>query len=363
MKKFLMLATASSLALYMTACSDNSTSADDDPLKPASVYVYGSDYKTGELRWVNEDGVSDKSVQFFQDSKIVGVDDNLFVLERIGADNLSLVDASENKVKWQVGLGDGANPSDVVKANKDEVWVALEGAAKFVKVAVKDGEITKTVKTKQFNQGKATTPDLVDFEVSGDTLFALFQRSENYTYPAPGLLALYKLNNGDLLDTIRLAKKNPKGMGFANGKLYVASHGEYNASYGTDADDARGIEVVDFSKKKTSMVVDGKKLGGGVSTFAVDPEGTAYAAINKGYDENYAGNVPLVKVDLSKKSVSTIDGVSDVEGSLLFDDVDGILYIGDRGSKGGLYSYEGKKVKKIDAPKDMLPVYNIAIVR
>ena len=190
MKKFLMLATASSLALYMTACSDNSTSADDDPLKPASVYVFGSDYKTGELRWVNEDGVSDNSVQFYQDSKIVGVDDNLFVLERIGTDNLSLVDASENKVKWQVSLGDGANPSDVVKANKDEVWVALEGAAKFVKVAVKDGKITKTVKTKQFNQGKASTPDLVDFEVSGDTLFALFQRSENYTYPAPGLLAL-----------------------------------------------------------------------------------------------------------------------------------------------------------------------------
>ena len=128
MKKFLTLTAASALAFYMTACSDNSTSADDDPLKPGSVYVFGSDYKAGELRWVNEDGVSDKSVQFNQDSKIVGIDGNLFVLERLGADNLSLVDASENKVKWQVELDDGANPSDVVKADKDEVWVALEGS-------------------------------------------------------------------------------------------------------------------------------------------------------------------------------------------------------------------------------------------
>ncbi|MDY6330401.1 MAG: hypothetical protein SPL52_02760 [Fibrobacter sp.] len=358
MKKFLTLTAASALALYMTACSDNSTSADDDPLKPASVYVFGSDYNTGELRWVNEDGVSDKSVQFNQDSKIVGIDGNLFVLERYGADNLALVDASENKVKWQVELDDGANPSDVVKADKDEVWVALEGAAKFVKVAVKDGKITKTVETKKFNQGKASTPNLVDFEVSGDTLFALFQRSENYAYPVPGLLALYKLSNGDLLDTIKLAKKNPMAMGFAKGKLYIASQGEYNADGGTDADDKRGIEVVDFGKKNTSVVVDGEKLGGGVYAFAVDPEGVAFAAIYKGF-----GDVPLAKVDLSEKSVKTVSEVSDVEGSLVFDDVDGVLYVGDRGAKGGLFKYDEGKVTKIDAPKDMLPVYNIAIVR
>lgn len=358
MKKFLTLTAASALALYMTACSDNSTSADDDPLKPGSVYVFGSDYKTGELRWVSEDGVSEDSKEFNQDSKIVGIDGNLFVLERYGADNLALVDVSDNKVKWQKDLGDGANPSDVVKANKDEVWVALEGAAKFVKVAVKDGKITKTVETKKFNQGKASTPNLVDFEVSGDTLFALFQRSENYAYPVPGLLALYKLSNGDLLDTIKLAKKNPMAMGFAKGKLYIASQGEYNADGGTDADDKRGIEVVDFGKKKTSMVVDGKKLGGGVYAFAVDPEGVAFAAIYKGF-----GNVPLAKVDLSEKSVKTVSEVSDVEGSLVFDDVDGVLYIGDRGAKGGLFKYDEGKVTKIDAPKDMLPVYNITIVR
>ena len=358
MKKFLMLATASSLALYMTACSDNSTSADDDPLKPASVYVFGADSKSGELRWVNEDGISDKSLQFHKDSKIIGIDGNLFVLERFGADNLALVDASENEVSWQVDFEDGENPSDVVKANKDEVWVALEGAAKIVKVAVKDGKITKTVKTNKFNQGEATTPNLVDLDVSGDTLFALFQRSESYAFKVPGLLAMYKLSNGELLDTIKLAKKNPTAMGFAKGKLYVASQGEYNEAYGTDADDARGIEVVDFAKKKSSMVVDGKKLGGGVYAFAVDPDGVAYAAVYKTW-----GDVPLAKVNLSEKSVKTVSDVSDVSGSLVFDDVDGVLYIGDRGSKGGLYKYDGKKVTKIDAPKDALPVYGIAIVR
>ena len=360
MKKLLTLLAGSSLAFYMQACSDSSSADDDNPANsPATVYTFTSDYKTGELRWVDDDAISKKSLEFNQDSKIIGIDGNLFVLERFGADNLALVDVSENKVKWQVDLDDASNPSDVVKASKDEVWVALEGAAKLIKVAVKDGKVKKTVKTKAFNQGKATTPNLVDLEVSGDTLFALFQRSENYSYPAPGLLALYKLGDGELLDTIKLAKKNPTAMGFAKGKLYVASMGEYNANYGTDADANRGIEVVDLSKKKTSVVVDGKKIGAGVYAFAVDSkEGIAYVAAYKGY-----GDVPLMKVDLSKKTAEKISGVSDVEGSVFVDDVTGVLYIGDRGSKGGLYIYKDGKAEKVDAPKDMLPIYSIAVVR
>ena len=55
--------------------------------------------------------------------------------------------------------------------------------------------------------------------------------------------------------------------------------------------------------------------------------------------------------------------MSDAEGSLFFDEGAGVLYVGDRGAKGGLFAYENGKVEQIDAPKDMLPVFNIAIVR
>ena len=369
MKKLLTLLAGSTLAFYMQGCSDNATSADDVIEQSGPIYVFGSDYQSGELRWIEDGKISEKSLQFNQDSKIVGVDGNLFVLERFKADNLALVDVSEDKVTWQIDLGDASNPSDVVKANKDEVWVALEGAAKFLKVSVKDGKVTKTVETKKFNQGKATTPNLVDLEVSGDTLFALFQRSENYSYPAPGLLAMFKLDNGDLLDTIKLAKKNPNAMAFVKGKLYVASTGVFEYIYDGDkysdsktpADDARGIEVVDFAKKTTSMVVDGKKLGGGVYQFAMNTkDGLAYAAVYKS-----DANVPLVEVDLEKKSVKTVEGVSDVEGSLFFDAKTEVLYIGDRNyGKAALYSYENGKLTQIEtATDDALPPYSITVVR
>ena len=327
-----------------------------------TAYVFGSDYTSGELRWVINNKISEDKLPFNQDSKIIPVDGNLFVLERYGADNLALVDMATNTVKWQIDLGANANPSDLVKANKDEVWLALDGEAKFVKVAVKDGKITKTVKTEAFAQAEGQSPHLVDFEVSGDTLFALFQRytAEGWTtsYPAPGLLAMYKLSDGTLLDTIGLAKKNPVAMGFAKGKLYVGSMAEYNNDWGTDADDARGIEVVDFAKKTSSMVVDGVKLGGGIYAFVVDAKNAiAYASIYK-----VGGNVPVAKVDLASGSVEFVSGIPDAEGSLAVDAA-GVLYVGDRSyGASALYVYDAMATK-ISAPTSALPPYSIAIVK
>ena len=197
MKKILSLLMASSFAFYMQACSDNATSAEDDEIDlvssssvdkaksssskaksssskgksssssvksssssakssssketsssssadEGSVYVYFSDWTSpaGELRWVKDGKISDDTLQFSQDTKIVGVNGNIFVVES-GKGALALVDPAKNKPKWQVKLGDGTNPSDVVKANDKEVWVALKDAAKFVKVAIKDGKVTK----------------------------------------------------------------------------------------------------------------------------------------------------------------------------------------------------------------------------
>jgi len=411
MKKFLSLLVASSFAFYMQACSDNSTSADDDEIEKVSssssadkaksssskvksssssvksssskaksssskkvesssssedsysVYVIGNDYASGDLRWVDDKGkISKKSILFGGDSKLCTIDGNIYVLERTGSDDLVLLNSSREKV-WTVKFDADANPYDVVKANKDEVWVALRGVPKLVKVSVKKGKITKTVKTDAFANGNNPSPELVDLEVSGDTLFALFQRSTggwDATYPA-GLLAMYKLDNGDLLDTIRLAKGNPYGMAFAKGKLYVGSTGGWNAlGTGMDADEARGIEVVNIAKKKSSMVVDGTKLGGGVWGFAVDAKNAiAYVAVmaSWGVDE------PLVEVNLEKKTVNTISGVSSVGGTIFYDDVSETLFLGS-GATNSYYTYSAGTLTEIKkATDDILPPYGIVVVR
>lgn len=178
----------------------------------------------------------------------------------------------------------------------------------------------------------STTPNAADLEVSGDTLFAVFQRytlsDDGYTalFNDNGLLALYKLRDGTLLDTIPLVTKNPSAVKVVKGNVYVATHGEYNESWGTDADDNRGIEKIDLKKKKSELWVSGTALGGGVTLFEVNAKtGKGYVAIDKFY-----GSVPVVEVDLASKSVKNIDGVTDATGGF-FMDASGKLYIGDRG--------------------------------
>lgn len=353
MKKLLTLLAGSTLALYMQGCSDSGTSANNDNPFKASVYVFGSNRSdAGELRWIDEDGeVSEAKVSLYQDSRIFPIDGKIFVLEGLSIDNISVFDPSKNKVTAQVKLDDSSNPVDVVKANDDEVWVALQNAPKIVKVSVEKKKVINKIKTKDFIQGKAISPNVVDLEVTGDTLIALFQRmDENWGTPAPGLIALYTLDEGKLLDTIRLAKYNPQTMGFAKGKLYVGSI----AGYSTEDN---GIEVVDLAKKKSSVVVDGKKLGGGVFSMALNSDdGIAYVAVYEAW-----GTITLAQVNLSDKSIKKIKGISNIVGSLAYDSDAETLYIG---NDDYFYSYKGDKVEKVEnAAKDALQPYGIAILK
>ncbi len=178
---------------------------------------------------------------------------------------------------------------------------------------------------------KSETPNAADLEVSGDTLFAIFQRYTPVTsgadFEEPGLLALYNLNDGTLLDTIQLLTKNPMSIGVVKGNVYVGTQGEYNATWGIDADDNRGIEKINLATKTSELWVDGALLGGGVNKMVVNAkDGKAYVAVYKAY-----GDVPVVEVDLASKNVTNLGSVKDATGGLYFDTESNLLYIGDRG--------------------------------
>jgi hypothetical protein len=81
--------------VFLTACGDDSSSSSAPEEVEVSVagVVFGSDYTTGELRWIDKDGeISKKSLSFHQDSKVVTNGADLYVLERKGADNITKID-------------------------------------------------------------------------------------------------------------------------------------------------------------------------------------------------------------------------------------------------------------------------------
>ena len=355
--------------VFMTACGDDSSSSSAPEEVEVSVagVVFGSDYMTGELRWIDKDGeISKKSLSFHQDSKVVTNGADLYVLERKGADNITKIDPdkleSEGKkaVVWQVSLDDDANPTDMA-FDGDQAWVALQNADSLVKISTKDGKVKKSIKTGKFAYEGESSPYVADIELDDGNLYVLMQRytqDENYvvTYPK-GLLAIYDASNGSLKDTIQLKTKNPSTIAIVDGEVYVATHGEYNSANATDADNKRGIEKVNVSKKKSELLISGEKLGGGIVSMVVDDD-IVYVNIDLGMDANYAAIQELKKVTLSSKKVEDIDGFTDMSGSMAISE--GKLYVGDRGAS-AVVTWNGKKKNTIKQPKGALPPYNIAL--
>ena len=369
--KYSTLLASAGLAFGLVACGDDSSSSPSSAPEKVEVsiagVVFGSDYKTGELRWIDKDGeISEKTLSFYQDSRVKSNEADLYVLEGMGADNITKIDPdkleSDGKkaVVWQVSLDDGVNPVDMA-FDGDFAWVALQNADSLVKISTEDGEIKKSIKTKKFAYEGETSPFVTDIELDDGNLYVLMQRytqDENYvvTYPK-GLLAIYDASKGNLVDTIQLKSKNPSSIAVVDGQVFVATHGEYNDAFGTDADDKRGIEKVNVSKKKSELLVSGEKLGGGVVSMVVEDD-IAYVSINKGYDENYAAIQALKKVNLSSKKVEDIDGFTDLSGSMAISD--GKLYVGDR-TASKVHVWNGEKKKSIKLPKGALAPYSIAL--
>lgn len=332
-KKILTLLASMSLALFMSACGDDNSSGAsvdclenesclDDDLSSASDDESSSSVKGKSSS--SEKAKSSSSVKKDEKSSSSEKDDK--------SSSSGKEDKSSSSQK------DDKSSSSEAKSSSSEAEPESSSSSVELKITY-----------------LAETPYAADLEVSGDTLFAVFQRYEvaddGYTsiFNDPGLLAMFKLSDGTLLDTITLVTKNPMAVTVVKGNVYVGTQGEYNAAWGIDADENRGIEKIDLKNKKSELWVSGTLLGGGVYMMDVDKaSGKAYVAVYRAYQD-----VPAVEVDLASKSVKTIDGIVDASGSIFYDSKANLAYIGDRGSIDYTtyemtpmvaYAYNGKKL-------------------
>lgn len=365
-KQSLACIAVASLAFGLTACGDDSSSSSvaaptvgDTEL--AGVVFDGGDYQVpeGELRWIDINGkISEKSLSFYQDSRVAINDNYVFVMEGLGTDNVSMVkpelieEGAKTAVVWQVKF-ENSNPVDMA-FDGEEAWVALQNADSLVKISTKDGKVVKSIKTGEFATGEEVSPYVTDVEFDDGTLYVLMQRyssDENFVFTYPkGLVAIYDGSTGKLQDTIQLVTKNPTKLTLYKGNLYVASLGEYDGK----ADDNRGIEKVDLDAKKSSLVISGKKLGAGIYGFTAE-DGIAFAALYKEW-----GSTPVVKIDLEKGSFEEVKGIADAQATLAYKD--GALYVGDHTmGKEKIYVYKDGKLTGFEQPKGAQAPYSIAL--
>ena len=356
-KKILTTLAALSFAFYLGACGDyNSSSAGIECLDNENCL------DDEDLSSDSDDAKSSSSVKSSKNksSSSVKKDEKSSSSEKATSSSSEKKDekssSSEKKDdKSSSSTKDDNSSSSEKKDEKSSSSEKVESSSSEAPVSSSSAEPESSSSVEPKVTYLANTPFAADLEVSGDTLFAVFQRYEvgddGYTaiFNDPGLLAMYKLSDGTLLDTITLVTKNPQVVKVVNGNVFVGTQGEYNASWGIDADENRGIEKVDLKNKKSELWVSGTQLGGGVYMMDVDPiSGKAVVAVYKAYQ-----NVPAAEVDLNDKSVKRIDGVVDASGGIYYDTKGELFYIGDRGyidwdtyEMGPMvaYSYNGLKL-------------------
>ena len=346
------------VALLLAACSDNSSSANEEAentpsTQESEIFIFGSDYTTGEL-YINS---TEQTFLFNQDSKVIAAGENVYVLERYGADNVIKLSKEKNaekyEVSWQIALEDASNPSDIVSIDNEKLWLSQEGADNILQLDANTGKILKQINIQKFKDKNGLSAGAVLLQ-----RYAFDSEKFSTYYPNKGLLALYNKNSGEFLDTLSLLSKNPTAMKISNDKLYIASLGPYNDSYGTDADSLRGVEIFDAKNSKSHFIISGKELGGGIYAFATSAtEPIAFAAIYKSF-----GDAPLMQIDLENSSNKIIEGVQDAEGGLTFDNVSETLYIGDRtyGNE-KVYTWQNNSLETLDY-QGTLPPYNMAVL-
>lgn len=358
-KKILTLLTAVSFAFFMSACGDdNSSGASVDCLDNEECLDDEIDSSD------SDDAKSSSSVKKDDKSSSSKKDEKSSSSTKDDESSSSVKDGSSSSVNSSSSAKDDKSSSSEKKDDessssekKDEKSSSSEKVESSsseppVSSSSEEPESSSSVELKVTYLSE--TPNAADLEVSGDTLFAVFQRSysdgSSLLKYENGLVALYKLSDGTLLDTIPLVTKNPQAIKMVKGSLYVGTQGEYNPdTWGIDADETRGIEKIDLKKKKSELWVSGTLLGGGAYMMDVDPvSGKAVVAVYRAYQD-----VPAVEVDLNDKSVRKIDGIVDASGGVYFDRKGELFYIGDRGSINWdtyemtpmvAYSYNGLKL-------------------
>jgi DNA-binding beta-propeller fold protein YncE len=351
------------MALALTSCvfdSEEKSNKGEGTSKNTAILMHTSDYTTGSMRWLSGDTISDAKVSFNSDTKLVAHGKMLYVLERYGADNIAIVNIenlpSTSEIT-QVSLAPLANPMDLEVINDTLAWVALYGTDYLLQINPKTGKSIDSVSLKKWNAEGADVPYAQSLALYGDTLIVVLQRlGEDFAVIEKGFVVLLDAKNGETLGEIELKGTNPFDALLIEDQLFVGCQG---SSRNEDLDDSKSLDVVDLKTGKVRVFTTAKDLGGSPTSLAFDEKNDIlYVGSYRSW-----GDMPLASVNASTGAVikKEIPGATNVFGGIVFDEKQGILYIGDQDDKeGGLKIWNGTAMQAVPG-KELLPVTSLVV--
>jgi hypothetical protein len=318
------------------------------------------DYKSAQLRVVGlgaENSACDVSLSVYKDASVFLHEGFAYVLQKFGANSWLKVSLETGKVVWEKPLKSGANPHDLEFMDSKTAAISYYDEAEVVLVSLENGDVLQTKDLSSF-KGSATvkSPSADDLYLYQGSLYLALQRmDENWTAKNSMVLKLDP-KTLEVQDQIVLRSPNPfQIIADAQGSLYAISKGNtvYDESYNESSLQDGGVDLLDFAKDTSEILLTEKDLGGKPTAAAEAKDGKFWLAVYKSFGDETVWNV-----DLSARKVgSQLAGIADAQGGLASVPAEDLLIIGDRSfGAPGLFVFQSGKQSQRLFDKEMPPL-------
>ncbi|HET6611839.1 MAG TPA: hypothetical protein VFG83_07630 [Kofleriaceae bacterium] len=285
--------------------------ASDAAPSATTVFALGSDYQTAgiastvsipglEVTQGVIDGVAST------DPIVRESGGKIYIVNRFGADNVTVIDAATMTLDGQVSTGAGTNPQDVAAVD-GTLYVAALNAAGVLVTSLNATEDPEVIDLSSLDPEDGI-PNCMAIHYAESTVAGMSRRmlfvacgildddSEFLTPRGPGKVAVIDQKTHQVLTVLELTNKNPVG-GFHEGpgqQLFIATLPNYGDLTQGCIESIHAVAVPLYQ----GCAVDNADLGGYASGLSVTGDGAFYVAVTEGFDPDDFGALgSLVKVD------------------------------------------------------------------
>ncbi len=227
------------------------------------------------------------------DPVIRTIDDEIFVINRFGGDNVTILDAESLALIDQFSTGAGTNPQDVAVAG-DKLYIAALGVGSILVVDRANTDVIDEIDLSALDDDG--NPDCVSVYAVGSQVFAACGLLDGFAPVENGVVAIIDATDDTLADQVTMPAMNPVGW-FERSPGGAAFGDDLLISTSSFVDSSQGC-LVRVSTGATPTATCGPtntELGGGVARLAPS-FGQLWATV-VGYDNFATTGGALVKID------------------------------------------------------------------
>ena len=284
------------ISIYLGGCGDNIEVLDfpgpDDPIEShATVIAVSGDFSSG-VGLLSTIGIPTLEVDAnavegvaSQDPVLRLIDDRLYIINRFGQDNVTILGAADRSLVQQISTGEGSNPQDVA-VKGTTLYVAALNRAGVLVIDPSDPTAIETIDLSALDANDGI-PDCNSVALVDDLLFVTCGILQNFVPAGPGKVAVIDTTDNSLVDTLDLETANPFGFLYATpaagglgGDLLMAT---VDFGSGLTAGCVERIGVSDPPEAK-GCLLQNTDLGGYASGYT-SGDGELFVTVTSGFDK------------------------------------------------------------------------------